>query len=117
MSAWRSKLHPAAAVLLLLTLAAIAQQAPQLGRSVSGTVYNALDQPLASAIVYLENARTKQVHTVITGTHGTYAFHQLKPGVTYQVHAEWQHHRSPVRTDSQYVSRSDVRLDLKIPIS
>ncbi|MGH9487959.1 MAG: carboxypeptidase-like regulatory domain-containing protein [Terriglobales bacterium] len=109
------KAWTAAAALLVLTVAATAQ-APQLGRSIHGVVLDALDQPLASAIVYVENMQTKVIHTVVTDDHGDYAFHRLQPNVNYEVYAAWKSHKSPVRTDSQYSSRQVIRLDLQIPV-
>jgi len=110
------------AALVLLALAAggwgRAQQVnqPVLGRSVHGLVLDARNQPLPSAVVYLTNLRTKAIHTAITDDHGGYSFHQLEPRTGYEVYAVWQGRRSPARTDSEYETAKDVRLDLKIPV-
>lgn len=106
-----------AAFLLLLAVSTGAQQAPRLGRSIYGTVLNALNQPLASAIVVLKNMKSNVIHNVITDANGAYAFHNLQAGVSYEVYAQWQGHRSKTRTDSQYNPDPTVRLDLTIPIS
>ncbi|MGH9467232.1 MAG: carboxypeptidase-like regulatory domain-containing protein [Terriglobales bacterium] len=103
-------------LLLLLGLAAAAQQAPKLGRSVHGVVLDALGQPLSSAIVYLKNTQTKVIHTVITDANGAYSFHQLQANVTYQLYAQWKGHKSNLRVDSQYLMREDLNLNLKIPV-
>ncbi len=106
-----------AALLLTLAVSMGAQQAPPLGRSIYGTVLSALNQPIASAIVVLKNMKSNVIHNVITDERGAYAFHDLQPGASYQVYAEWQGHRSKTRTDSQYNPNPTVRLDLTIPVS
>lgn len=107
-----------AGLLLLMAALAVAMsaQAPNLGRSVHGVVMDARNRPLSGAIVVLKNTRTNGMQTVITDARGTFSFHQLKANVAYEVYAEWQHQRSPVRTDSAYEVAPDLRLDLKIPV-
>jgi hypothetical protein len=83
---------------------------------VHGLVLDALNRPLPSAIVTLTNLRTKAQEAAITDEHGAFAFHDLQPRVSYALAAQWQGHRSPARTDSQYSTADDVRLDLKIPV-
>lgn len=95
---------------------ALHAQVPNLGRSVHGVVLDARNRPLSGAIVYLKNTRTQAMQTVITDARGTFSFHQMQANVAYQLYAEWQHQRSPVRTDSAYEVAPDLRLDLKIPI-
>lgn len=90
---------------------------PKLGRSVRGTVLNAVHQPLAQAIVHLVDTDSKVEHTVITGTDGGYSFYDLKKNTTYSVYAVWKGHKSASRTDSQYSPETDVRLDLTIPVA
>lgn len=100
-----------------MTAALAAQSAvPGLGRSVHGVVLDARNRPLPGAIVYLTNSRTKVVQTVISDGHAAFSFHQLQPNVAYQLYAEWNHQRSPVRTDSAYEVAPDLRLDLTIPV-
>lgn len=116
MSGFR-KAQALAALLLLAAVSTGAQTAPPLGRSIYGTVLNALNQPLASAIVVLKNMKSNGIHNVITDEHGAFAFHNLDAGVSYEVYAQWQGHRSQTRTDSQYNPNPTVRLDLTIPVS
>ncbi|MGH9476227.1 MAG: carboxypeptidase-like regulatory domain-containing protein [Terriglobales bacterium] len=111
---------PGALALLALTLTAagqLPQTTPPLGRSVEGVVLNALNQPLPGAIVYLRNVQTKLIRSVVTDAKGAYAFHHLQPNVSYQVYAEWQGYRTPLRTDSLYSSQEVMRLDLTISVS
>lgn len=101
---------------LLLAAASGQARGPALGRSVHGVVLNAENQPLPTAIVYLKNLRTKVIHTAITDDRGSYSFHQLEANVSYEVYAVWKQHRSPSRTDSEYETQPDIRLDLKVPV-
>lgn len=110
-----SRAAAALAFCLLLAAAAGAQQ-PALGRSVHGLVLDALNRPVPSAIVTLTNLQTKAQEAAITDEHGAFAFHDLQPRVSYQLVAEWQGHKSPARTASQYSMNADVRLDLKLPV-
>jgi len=114
----RARLLALAAVAAIAGLA-LAQQPNlqvKLGRSVHGTVLDGQNRPLASAIVYLKDQRTKVIHTAITDGQGGYSFHQLQPNVGYEVYAVWKKQRSPVRTLSEYETEADVRLDLKVPV-
>jgi len=117
----RKILNLAAAAGLALGLLAVAGaqdvNQPRLGRSIHGTVQDAASHPLPGAIVYMKDQRTRVIHTVIADDNGAYSFHQLTPRVSYEVYAEWKGRRSPVRTDSEYETEPDVRLDLKIPVS
>jgi hypothetical protein len=90
---------------------------PKLGRSVHGTVLNAVHQPLAQAIVHLVDVSSKVGHTVITSSDGNYSFYDLKKDTTYSIYAVWKGHTSPSRIDSQYSSQNDIRLDLTIPVA
>jgi hypothetical protein len=103
--------------MLGLALAAGAQQAPRLGRSVHGVVQDALDRPLGGAVVYLKNLHTKNIRSMITDGTGAYSFHQLQANTSYQVYAEWHGHKSKLRSDSQYEFSQDLRLDLQIPVA
>lgn len=100
------------------TLAAQVAPAPaRLGRSVHGVVLDARNEPLATAIVYLKDTRTKTIRTVITDARGTYSFHQLQPNTSYELYAVWKGQRSPVRTDSEFETSRDLQLDLKVPVA
>lgn len=111
------RLAAAGALLALAALAGAQQSSPlQLGRSVHGVVLDARNRPLPEAIVYLKNQRSKAIRTVITDNNGAYSFHQLEPNVGYQLYAVWKGRHSPARTDSEYETAPDLRLDLKIPV-
>src|ERR1700729_4379011 len=104
---------------LLLTLAAIAGAAPDkkdksVGRLLFGKVLDPQDNPLADAVVYVTNTRTRAIKTYIVGPDGTYRFPALSTAVDYEVYAQYKGHKSETKSVSQFDDRSQVYLDLKI---
>jgi len=104
-------------------LAEPAQAAPQLfGRDTKrdttrlllGKVLDTGDNPLPNAVVYLTNSRDRSVKTYIVGAEGTYRFPALQPNVDYEVYAQFNKHKSHTKTVSQFDSRTQVYIDLKI---
>jgi hypothetical protein len=77
----------AMAVLLLTAVAAphpgFAKEKPDATRVLTGKVTDHQDRPLANAIVYLSNARTRAVKTYIVGPDGSYRFPALSPNTDY----------------------------------
>src|SRR6202030_4423711 len=57
-------------------------------RAVRGTVIDKAEAPVASAVVYLKNARTLTVKTYISEDHGDYHFSGLDPNADYEINAE-----------------------------
>jgi len=105
-----------AAVLLsaLLTAASPAPKNEPQSRTLTGQVTDKADTPIAGAIVYLENTRTRVIKTFITDSAGNYRFSSLSPNVDYQVRAEYQGRKSDTKTLSSFDSRNNVILRLKI---
>jgi len=56
-------------------------------RTVEGTVTNAANQPVANAIVQLENTKTLQIRSFITQADGNYHFAGLQTDVEYKLKA------------------------------
>ena len=106
----------AAALLLLLGAIAIAQdkKAEAQLRTVHGTVVDANESPVPSAVVYLVNAKTQSVKTYIADDGGTYRFSGLDPNVDYEVHAEHDDLTSSTRTLSSFNSSRDIEVILKL---
>lgn len=104
------------AVLVLLGSLATATAAAQQGqlRTVRGTVLNASNAPMASAVVYLKNMRTLAVRTYISSSHGGYRFSGLDPNVDYKIHAEHAGLTSATRTISSFDSQHEFIIDLKV---
>ena len=106
-------------ILLLLACAAtqpltFAQSLAQSVRVVQGTVVTSEGQPIANAVVYLQDQKTLEVRTFITETDGHYRFGQLASDVDYQLWAEYKGHKSKTRAISSFDSKKQFNFDLKI---
>ena len=124
-SPWRADNIRMACLSVIACLAALAfscatapgaraqDQGPEL-RTVHGTVIDAAENPVASAIVYLKNMKTQDVKTYITREDGLYRFSGLDPNVDYEVHAEHNEMVSSTREVSSYDSRRDINFQLKL---
>lgn len=111
----------AASVLLLLILAicAVSSATPDkkektVGRLLMGKVLDHQDNPLADAVVYITNTRTRAVKTYIVGTDGGYRFPALSAAVDYEVYAQYKGKKSDTKSVSQFDDRSQVYIDLRI---
>src|SRR4030088_3427520 len=107
------------AVCAVLALGAVAHASPDkkdkaVGRLLYGKVLDHQDNPLPNAVVYLTNTRTRAVKTYIVGPDGTYRFPALTTSVDYEVYAQYEGHKSDVKSVSQFDDRSQVYIDLKI---
>jgi hypothetical protein len=105
-------------MLCLLSLAATAEKNPNASlRILIGQVMNSdTSAPLPDAIVYLKNNSTQSVHTYIADKEGNYRFTNLSPDVDYQVYADFQGHKSDPKTLSQFDSRKNPTINLKIDV-
>ena len=112
----RRRILALASIALLAALATAAHARQEKGqlRTVHGTVYNSAGAPIASAVVYLKNARTLAIRTYISNPEGQYRFSGLDPNADYRIHAERQNMTSSTRTISSYDSRHDILMDLKV---
>src|SRR3979411_804821 len=107
------------AVCVLVALGAVAHASPDkkdkaVGRLLYGKVLDHQDNPVPNAVVYLTNTRTRAVKTYIVGPDGTYRFPALSTAVDYEVYAQYEGHKSDVKSVSQFDDRSQVYIDLKI---
>lgn len=84
------------------------------GRLLFGKVLDPQDNPLADAVVYVTNTRTRAVKSYIVGADGTYRFPALSAAVDYEVYAQYKGHKSDTKSVTQFDERSQVYLDLKI---
>lgn len=107
-----------ATVLVLVAGVAFAipkdKNADSSGRVLTGKVIDRQDNPLPKAVVYLTNTRTRAVKTYIVGDDGAYRFPALSPNIDYEVFAEYNGRKSDTKTASQFDSRSQVFINLKI---
>ena len=83
-------------------------------RTVRGVTIDKSDAPLPGSVVFLKNTHTNNVSTHITDDAGSYRFSGLDPNVDYEIHAEKDGSKSPVRTISSFDSRKEIVLNLKI---
>jgi hypothetical protein len=84
------------------------------GRLVFGKVLDPQDNPLADAVVYVTNTRTRAIKTYIVGPDGTYRFPALSTAVDYEIYAQYKGHKSESKSVSQFDDRSQVYVDLKV---
>ena len=104
------------AVLGAVSGAAFDKKDKTIGRLLFGKVLDPQDNPLADAIVYVTNTRTRAVKTYIVGADGTYRFPALSTAVDYEVYAQYKGRKSETKSVSQFDDRSQVYLDLKVVI-
>ena len=109
----------AVACLVLIGLGAAAGASPDkkdktVGRLLSGKVLDPGDNPLADAVVYLTNTRTRAVKTYIVGPDGIYRFPALSNAIDYEIYAQFKGKKSDTKSVSQFDNRSQVYLDLRI---
>lgn len=83
-------------------------------RTVHGSVLDKDENPVASSVVYLKNLKSQAVKTYIADDAGNYRFSGLDPNVDYEIHAEHNDATSPIRTISNYDSRRDIEVMLKL---
>ena len=85
-------------------------------RTLTGTVVDKDENPLASSVVYLKNTKTLAVKTFIADDSGGFRFTALSPNADYEVYAEFNGQRSSTKTLSSFDSRPSVQLQLKIDV-
>ena len=83
-------------------------------RTVRGTVIDKGESPVETAVVYLKNARTQEIITHLSDTDGTFHFSGLDLNVDYEIHAEREGMTSPTRSISNFDTRKEFVLTLKL---
>ncbi len=104
------------ALLFVIGITAGAQEkkGDQQLRTVHGSVLDKSENPVASAVVYLKNAKTLSVKTYISDDTGSYRFSGLDVNVDYEIHAEHNDMMSAAHTISSFDDRKDIPLTLKL---
>ena len=109
-----------ASMLLLVLGVAFAspkdKNADSSGRVLIGKVLDKHDNPVPKAVVYLTNTRTRAVKTYIVGDDGGYRFPALSPNIDYEVFAEYDGHKSDTKTASQFDTRAQVFINLRLDL-
>jgi hypothetical protein len=98
---------------LALAFVVSPQEKSQL-RTIRGSVVDKNESPAPSSVVYLLNTKTQAVKTYIADENGGYHFSGLDPNADYEIHAEKANAVSPNRTISNFDSRRDIELTLKL---
>jgi hypothetical protein len=112
----KKNFHSIIVLLLLLpsipgTHSAMAQAAEKV---VQGRVIGSGEKVQSGAIVYLKNDKTNDIKSFISTSDGTYRFGQLSPDIDYEVWAEYQGKKSPIKTISSFDSKKTLSYELKV---
>src|SRR6516162_6341530 len=101
---------------LLIAFALAAQESKKEAqlRTVRGVVSDKSDNPLPNSVVFLKNLRTNAVRSNFADSEGNYRFSGLDPNADYEVHAEFEGAKSPVRSVTSLDNRKEITLNLKI---
>ena len=83
-------------------------------RTVRGTVVDKQETPVESAVVYLKNVRNQDITTHISDKEGQFRFSGLDLNADYEIHAEHEGWTSPSRSVSNFDSRKEFVLTLKL---
>jgi hypothetical protein len=103
-------------LLFLFVFAGVAQDSKketQL-RTVRGVVSDKSENPIPNSVVFLKNLRTNAVRSNFADAEGDYRFSGLDPNADYEVHAEFEGAKSPVKNVSSLDSRKEMVINLKI---
>lgn len=83
-------------------------------RTVRGTVVDKQENPVDTAVVYLKNAHTQDIITHLSDTDGTFRFSGLDLNVDYEIHAEKEGMTSSTHSISNFDTRKEFVLTLKL---
>jgi Carboxypeptidase regulatory-like domain len=106
-----------AALALFFAVAATLAQNPKHDsqlKTVRGVVIDKSDSPVSAGVVFLKNTRTNQVRSYIADDKGNFRFSGLDPNADYELHAEKDGEKSPIRSVSSFDSRLDIVVSLKL---
>jgi hypothetical protein len=115
------KLHRTLALIALAALAATVLFAQEKSkgkeselRTVRGTVVDKDEGPVETAVVYLKNAHSQDIITHLSDSDGTFRFTGLDLNVDYEIHAEREGMTSATRSISNFDTRKEFVLTLKL---
>lgn len=94
----------------------LAQRGPA-QRVVQGKVTDKGEAGIGGAVVYLKDDRSLAVKSFISETDGGYRFGQLSDGTDYELWAESNGKKSPVKTISSFDTKKSFQINLKIDTS
>ncbi len=96
----------------LLAPAAWAQNFGQ--RTVSGAVLDGNARPIVGATVFLKNQKTQAIRSYTSTAMGHFHFAQVDMSIDFDLWAEYNGKKSPVKVVSSWDDRKDFVTDLKI---
>jgi hypothetical protein len=105
------------AVVALASAVLFAQDKPKKEselRTVRGTVVDKEESPAETAVVYLKNLHTQGIITHLSDSDGTFRFSGLDLNVDYEIHAEKEGVTSATRSVSNFDTRKEFVLTLKL---
>lgn len=106
------------ALVALAAMIVLAQEKPKGKenelRTVRGTVVDKEETPVETAVVYLKNAHTQDIITHLSDSDGTFRFSGLDLNVDYEIHAEKEGMTSATRSISNFDTRKEFVLTLKL---
>ncbi len=91
---------------------ALAQNLGQ--RSVSGTVVDAGSNPVSAATIFLKNQKSKAIRSYTSAADGRFHFAQVNMSEDYDLWAEKDGRKSPVKTVSSWDARKEFETELKL---
>ena len=83
-------------------------------RTVRGTVVDKEETPVDTAVVYLKNVHTQDIITHLSDKDGTFRFSGLDLNVDYEIHAEKDGMTSSAHSISNFDTRKEFVLTLKL---
>src|SRR5271166_6991715 len=86
-------------------------------RTLTGSVLDKSDQPVANAVVYLKNTKTLGVKTYIAQNDGSYRFPELSNNIDYEVYAQRNGKKSDTKILSQFDDRAQPHINLRIDVN
>lgn len=90
-------------------------QAQNIGqRTVTGTVFDGQSDPVAGAIVFLQNQKNKTIRSYTSGSKGQFSFAQVDMAQDFNLWAEKSGKKSAVKVVSSWDSRKQWIGDLKL---
>ena len=91
-----------------------AQAKPAVRHTVDGIVINGIKNPVAGAVVYLENPKSLDVQSYLTDAQGHFHFAQISPQTDYEVWAEQNGVETKHKFISQFSSHVAFHFTLKL---
>ena len=90
------------------------KEKPVTARNLNGLVTDKNDNPIPDAIVYLKDTKTLAIKSYVSQKDGSYRFNALSMNNDYEVYAQKDEKKSPTKKLSQFDSRAEPRINLKI---